>query len=110
MQVTVISGLFAVFFYLMGSVFQGMNFASKKDSRQLVFLFGGVHFAQGEHDLAGRQKRPRSRDTAVRRHHPAAALPEAGRQQHPPVRGVHAARAFTPETRRRLLHLLERPR
>ena len=42
MQVTVISGLFAVFFYLMGSVFQGMNFASNKDTRKLVFLFGGL--------------------------------------------------------------------
>lgn len=42
MQVTVISGLFAVFFYLMGSVFQGMNFASNKQTRTQVFLFGGL--------------------------------------------------------------------
>lgn len=40
MQVTVISGLFAVFFYLMGSVFQGMNFTSNKQTRSQVFLFG----------------------------------------------------------------------
>ena len=39
MQVTVISGLFAVFFYLMGSVFQGMNFASNKETRSQVFIF-----------------------------------------------------------------------
>jgi ABC-type uncharacterized transport system permease subunit len=42
MQVTVISGLFAVFFYLMGSVFQGMNFKSNKDTRSQVFIFGGL--------------------------------------------------------------------
>ncbi len=40
MQVTVISGLFAVFFYLMGSVFQGLNFTSNKDTRSKVFAFG----------------------------------------------------------------------
>ena len=42
MQVTVISGLFAVFFYLMGSVFQTMNFRSNKDTRSQVFTFGGL--------------------------------------------------------------------
>ncbi|MDD9890509.1 MAG: cytochrome c biogenesis protein CcsA [Gammaproteobacteria bacterium] len=42
MQVTVISGLFAVFFYLMGSVFQGLNFASNKDVKSKVFLFGAI--------------------------------------------------------------------
>ena len=42
MQVTVISGLFAVFFYLMGSVFQGMNFKSNKETRSQVFIFGGL--------------------------------------------------------------------
>lgn len=42
MQVTVISGLFAVFFYLMGSVFQGMNFKSNKETRPKVFVFGGL--------------------------------------------------------------------
>ena len=42
MQVTVISGLFAVFFYLIGSVFQGMNFKSNKETRSQVFIFGGL--------------------------------------------------------------------
>lgn len=42
MQVTVISGLFAVFFYLMGSVFQGMNFTSNKETRRQVFIFGSI--------------------------------------------------------------------
>jgi len=42
MQVTVISGLFAVFFYLIGSVFQGMNFKSNKETRNQVFIFGGL--------------------------------------------------------------------
>jgi len=42
MQVTVISGLLAVFFYLMGSVFQGMNFKSNKETRSRVFIFGGL--------------------------------------------------------------------
>ncbi len=42
MQVTLISGLFAVFFYLMGSVFQGMNFRSNKETRSQVFLFGAL--------------------------------------------------------------------
>ena len=41
-QVTVISGLFAVFFYLIGSIFQGMNFVSNKDVKSKVFLFGTV--------------------------------------------------------------------
>lgn len=40
MQVTVISGLFAVLFYLIGSVFQGVNFISNKDTRRQVFGFG----------------------------------------------------------------------
>jgi len=42
MQITVISGLFAVFFYLMGSVFQGMNFKSNKETRGQVFVWGGL--------------------------------------------------------------------
>ncbi|GJM12618.1 MAG: inner membrane protein YpjD [Pseudohongiella sp.] len=42
MQVTVISGLFAVLFYLIGSVFQGMNFKSNKETRNQVFIFGGL--------------------------------------------------------------------
>ena len=42
MQVTVISGLLAVFFYLMGSVFQGMNFASNRETRSQVFIFGAL--------------------------------------------------------------------
>jgi ABC-type uncharacterized transport system permease subunit len=42
MQVTVISGLFAILFYLMGSVFQGMNFKSNKETRRQVFIFGGL--------------------------------------------------------------------
>ncbi len=45
MQVTVISGLFAVFFYLMGSVFQGMNFAANsanKDTRNKVLVLGSL--------------------------------------------------------------------
>ncbi|HJN95915.1 MAG: hypothetical protein CMQ15_00110 [Gammaproteobacteria bacterium] len=42
MQVTVISGLFAVLFYLMGAVFQGVNFTSNKDTRTAVFTFGAM--------------------------------------------------------------------
>lgn len=42
MQVTVISGLFAVLFYLLGSIFQGMNFTSDRNTRSQVFLFGGI--------------------------------------------------------------------
>ncbi len=42
MQVTVISGLFAVLFYLLGSIFQGMNFTSSKNTRNQVFLFGFI--------------------------------------------------------------------
>lgn len=42
MQVTLITGLFAVFFYLIGSVFQGMNLVSNKDTRNKVFLFGAL--------------------------------------------------------------------
>ncbi len=38
MQVTLISGLFAVAFYLLGSVFQGLNYSEKKISRRTVFL------------------------------------------------------------------------
>jgi ABC-type uncharacterized transport system permease subunit len=40
MHVTVISGLFAVMFYLMGSVFQGIHFISSKDTRSTVMAFG----------------------------------------------------------------------
>lgn len=40
MQVTLISGLCAVLFYLIGSVFQGLNFTSNKDTRNQVFGFG----------------------------------------------------------------------
>lgn len=40
MQVTIISGLCAVLFYLIGSVFQGLNFISNKDTRNKVFTFG----------------------------------------------------------------------
>ena len=42
MPVTVISGLFAVFCYLMGSVFQGLNFTSNKDTKSKVFAFGAA--------------------------------------------------------------------
>ena len=42
MQVTVISGLFAVLCYLAGAIFQGVRFTGNKDTRQLVFLFGGL--------------------------------------------------------------------
>jgi ABC-type uncharacterized transport system permease subunit len=42
MQVTVISGLFAVVFYLIGVIFQGLNFASNKNTRSQVFTFGGM--------------------------------------------------------------------
>lgn len=42
MQVTVISGLFAVFFYLMGTLFQAMNYKSNKDTRTQVLLFGAI--------------------------------------------------------------------
>jgi ABC-type uncharacterized transport system permease subunit len=42
MQITIISGLVAVGFYLMGSVFQGLNFASNKDTRKKVFIFGVI--------------------------------------------------------------------
>lgn len=42
MQVTVISGLFAVFFYLMSSVFQGMSFTSDKNTRNKVLIFGAL--------------------------------------------------------------------
>ncbi len=40
MQVTLISGLFAVAFYLLGSVFQGLNYSENKISRRTVFLTG----------------------------------------------------------------------
>lgn len=42
MQVTLISGLFAVCFYLIGSVFQGLNFVTNKDTRSKVFTFGSM--------------------------------------------------------------------
>lgn len=42
MQVTVITGLCAVLFYLMGSVFQGLNFTSQKDTRNKVLAFGVI--------------------------------------------------------------------
>lgn len=45
MQVTIISGVLAVFFYLIGTIFQGMNFASNKDTRSKVFIFGGLAVA-----------------------------------------------------------------
>ena len=40
MQITVISGIFAIFFYLMGSLSQGFNVASKESKKHKVFLFG----------------------------------------------------------------------
>jgi|TARA_B110000483_G_scaffold233751_1_gene302894 ABC-type uncharacterized transport system permease subunit len=40
MQFTVISGLCAVLFYLLGSVFQGLSFSKNKDSHRRVFTFG----------------------------------------------------------------------
>ena len=40
MQVTIISGLFAVCFYLIGSILQGLNFAANMDTRRKVFAFG----------------------------------------------------------------------
>lgn len=40
MQVTLISGLLAVAFYLLGSVFQGLNFSKNKVSKRTVFLTG----------------------------------------------------------------------
>ena len=42
MQVTIIFGVFAVCFYLIGSVFQGLNFAFDKDTRSKVFFFGAM--------------------------------------------------------------------
>lgn len=42
MQVTVISGLFAILCYFAGAVFQGVRFTGSKDTRQLVFLFGSL--------------------------------------------------------------------
>ena len=42
MQVTIISGLLAVFFYLIGSVFQGLNFTSNKDVKSKVCIFGAI--------------------------------------------------------------------
>ncbi|MDP6413613.1 MAG: cytochrome c biogenesis protein CcsA [Gammaproteobacteria bacterium] len=42
MQVTVISGLFAVLFYLMGAIFQGVKFTSNKNTRTAVFTFGAM--------------------------------------------------------------------
>ncbi|PCJ23643.1 MAG: phosphohydrolase [SAR86 cluster bacterium] len=40
MQLTVISGLSAILFYLIGTLFQWQNFASNKDTRSQVFSFG----------------------------------------------------------------------
>lgn len=45
MHVTLISGLFAVFFYLMSSFFQGLNFTSKKDLKTGVFTFAAIAVA-----------------------------------------------------------------
>lgn len=42
MYVTVISGLCAVMFYLMGAVFQGINLTTRRDTRVKVFAFGIV--------------------------------------------------------------------
>lgn len=42
MQVTLISGLFAVLFYLVGSVMQGIRLTGNRDMRRQVFLFGGM--------------------------------------------------------------------
>lgn len=42
MQVTVISGLFAVLFYLMGAVFQALKFTANKDTRRQVFTLGAL--------------------------------------------------------------------
>lgn len=42
MQVTVISGIFAVICYIAGSIFQGVHFTSNKDTRQLVMGFGAL--------------------------------------------------------------------
>lgn len=42
MQVTVISGLFAVFCYLAGALFQGARFTGKKDTRGLVLGFAAL--------------------------------------------------------------------
>ncbi len=42
MQVTVISGIFAVLCYLAGCLFQGAHFFGKKDTRQLVMGFGAL--------------------------------------------------------------------
>jgi ABC-type uncharacterized transport system permease subunit len=48
MQVTLISGLLAVALYLLGSVFQGLNFSENKVSKRTVFLIGLVAvFAHG---------------------------------------------------------------
>ena len=42
MQLTLISGIFAVLFYLTGLGFQVLNFVGNKDSRRLVFAFGAL--------------------------------------------------------------------
>lgn len=42
MQLTLISGIFAVFFYLTGFGFQVMNFMTNKDFRRIVFAFGSL--------------------------------------------------------------------
>ena len=38
MPLTVISGLFAVVFYLLGLIFQGQNITGRKNNRNQVFL------------------------------------------------------------------------
>ena len=40
MQLTLITGILAVVFYLAGLGFQVMNFATSKETRRQVFLFG----------------------------------------------------------------------
>lgn len=42
MQITLISGLFAIFFYLLGSVTQGLGIASKENRKNKVFLYGSL--------------------------------------------------------------------
>lgn len=42
MQVTIIFGLFAILCYLIGTVFQGLNFANNKNTSKQVFIFGGL--------------------------------------------------------------------
>ena len=42
MQVTVISGLFAILFYLIATIFQARKFTANKDTRRQVFIFGAL--------------------------------------------------------------------